>query len=166
MKCRKSTSERINKATTPWCAIAPFRKMLQIVGLDDNISFGFQKIMKAWKILGYHSPNIHQEDDVNEVWLILPLSVDKNVTNGQENVTNGQENVTKSTENVTNRPEIVIDQLENVTKAKKRRESLFVILKSNYSVTTKESAEKLNISKRTILRDLEFLSSGFICHNV
>ncbi|MBD5339133.1 MAG: hypothetical protein HDR98_11630 [Bacteroides sp.] len=33
------------------------------------------KIIKAWDILGFNSPEIHEETEVKEVWLTLPLSV-------------------------------------------------------------------------------------------
>lgn len=46
-----------------------------MIGFGDNIGSGFMKIMSAWKTLGYNSPEIHEEPDVNEVWLTLPLSV-------------------------------------------------------------------------------------------
>ena len=49
--------------------------MLRMIGFGDNIGSGFMKIMSAWKTLGYNSPEIHEEPDVNEVWLTLPLSV-------------------------------------------------------------------------------------------
>ena len=52
-----------------------------MVGFGDNIGSGFRKIMNAWKNLGLPNPNIHEEDDVNEVWLTLPidsLAEDKN----------------------------------------------------------------------------------------
>ena len=45
------------------------------VGFGDNIGSGFMKIIKAWDILGFNSPEIHEETEVKEVWLTLPLSV-------------------------------------------------------------------------------------------
>lgn len=52
---------------------ATIQKMLRMVGFGDNIGSGFQKIMKAWESLRFASPDIHEESDVTEVWLTLPL---------------------------------------------------------------------------------------------
>ncbi len=169
-------SERIYNGDYTQARNSTIQKMLRMIGFGDNIGSGFQKIMKVWKTLGYGSPDIHQEDDVNEVWLTLPLTAAENVTNSLENVTNSLENVTNSLENVTNDTknvtntsenvtkdeEDVTNSPENVTKTDKRRDSVLEILKSNGSVTTEEIAEKLNVSKRTILRDLDFLSKANI----
>ncbi|MDE6379114.1 MAG: hypothetical protein K2L11_01470 [Muribaculaceae bacterium] len=47
-----------------------------MVGFGDNIGSGFTKIKNAWKELGYPSPTIRKVDEVNEVWLTLPLPTD------------------------------------------------------------------------------------------
>lgn len=52
---------------------ATIQKLLRMVGFGDNIGSGFQKIMKAWENLRYEAPDIHEEPDVTEVWLTLPL---------------------------------------------------------------------------------------------
>ncbi|MDE6019277.1 MAG: winged helix-turn-helix domain-containing protein, partial [Muribaculaceae bacterium] len=52
---------------------ATIQKLLRMVGFGDNIGSGFQKIMKAWDSLKFVSPDIHEEPDVTEVWLTLPL---------------------------------------------------------------------------------------------
>lgn len=56
---------------------ATIQKMLRMVGFGDNIGSGFQKIMKAWENLRFASPDIHEEPDVTEVWLTLPLYKNK-----------------------------------------------------------------------------------------
>ena len=65
--------ERIYEGDYTRTRNATIQKMLRMVGFGDNIGSGFQKIMKAWEILGFASPDIHEEPDVTEVWLTLPL---------------------------------------------------------------------------------------------
>lgn len=67
--------ERIYKGDYTQARNSTIQKMLRMIGFGDNIGSGFMKIMSAWKTLGYNSPEIHEEPDVNEVWLTLPLSV-------------------------------------------------------------------------------------------
>lgn len=47
--------------------------MFRIIGYGDNIGSGFQKILAAWKSLGFKRPKLEELDDVNEVWLTLIL---------------------------------------------------------------------------------------------
>ena len=122
-----------------------------MVGFGDNIGSGFRKIMTAWKNIGFSNPDIHEENEVNEVWLTLPLTG----TADDKNVIDSPENVTDSPQNVTNRH-------KNVTKTSMRRGSTLEILKSNPSITTEEIAKILKVSKRTILRDIEYLTNSKI----
>ena len=65
--------ERIYEGDYTRARNATIQKMLRMVGFGDNIGSGFQKIMKAWESLSFASPDIHEEPDVTEVWLTLPL---------------------------------------------------------------------------------------------
>ena len=65
--------ERIYNGDYTLARNATIQKMLRMIGFGDNIGSGFSKIMKAWKSLGYPAPEIHEEPEVNEVWLTLPL---------------------------------------------------------------------------------------------
>ena len=65
--------ERIYEGDYTRARNATIQKMLRMVGFGDNIGSGFQKIMKAWANLEFSSPDIHEEPDVTEVWLTLPL---------------------------------------------------------------------------------------------
>lgn len=47
--------------------------MFRMIGYGDNIGSGFQKILAAWKSLGYDMPDLKEYDDIQEVWLTLPL---------------------------------------------------------------------------------------------
>lgn len=69
--------ERIYEGDYTRARNATIQKMLRMVGFGDNIGSGFQKIMKAWESLSFASPDIHEEPDVTEVWLTLPLSRNK-----------------------------------------------------------------------------------------
>ncbi len=65
--------ERIYEGDYTRARNATIQKLLRMVGFGDNIGSGFQKIMKAWNDLKFASPDIHEEPDVTEVWLTLPL---------------------------------------------------------------------------------------------
>lgn len=65
--------ERIYEGDYTRARNATIQKLLRMVGFGDNIGSGFQKILKAWDCLKFASPDIHEEPDVTEVWLILPL---------------------------------------------------------------------------------------------
>ncbi|MDE6342953.1 MAG: putative DNA binding domain-containing protein [Muribaculaceae bacterium] len=65
--------ERIYEGDYTRARNATIQKMLRMVGFGDNIGSGFQKIMKAWESLRYVTPDIHEEPEVTEVWLTLPL---------------------------------------------------------------------------------------------
>ncbi|MCH5346906.1 MAG: putative DNA binding domain-containing protein, partial [Muribaculaceae bacterium] len=65
--------ERIYNGEYTQARNSTIQKMLRMVGFGDNIGSGFTKIMQAWKNLGFKSPDIREECEVNEVWLTLPL---------------------------------------------------------------------------------------------
>lgn len=64
-----------------------------MIGFGDNIGSGFMKIMKAWATLGFNSPEIHEETEVNEVWLTLPLSVKSQVNSQADSHINNDVNI-------------------------------------------------------------------------
>lgn len=55
------------------------QKLFRMIGYGDNIGSGFQKILSAWKSLGYARPELKEFDDVKEVWLTLPLQKDSQI---------------------------------------------------------------------------------------
>ncbi len=66
--------ERIYNGDYTQARNSTIQRMLRMVGFGDNIGSGFRKILNAWKSLGYPHPEIHDESEVNEVWLTLPLT--------------------------------------------------------------------------------------------
>ena len=85
--------ERIYNGDFTQARNGAIQKMLRMLGYGDNIGSGFHKIMTAWRNLGYPQPEIHEEAEVFEVWLTLPVPTDPanvtNVTNaGGKDVTN------------------------------------------------------------------------------
>lgn len=49
------------------------QRMFRMVGYGDNIGSGFLKILNAWKKESWITPDLHEEDDVHEVWLTLRM---------------------------------------------------------------------------------------------
>ncbi len=66
--------ERIYNGDYTQARNSTIQRMLRMVGFGDNIGSGFRKILNAWKSLGLSHPEIHEENEVNEVWLTLPLT--------------------------------------------------------------------------------------------
>lgn len=66
--------ERIYSGDYTQARNSTIQKMLRMTGFGDNIGSGFQKILRAWNTLGFAAPEIRQEEQVNEVWLTLPLT--------------------------------------------------------------------------------------------
>lgn len=145
--------ERIYDGDYTQARNSTIQKMLRMVGFGDNIGSGFRKIMQAWKNIGFPHPEIHEEGDINEVWLTLPIAPlpKSHVSKEDSNRTsNDHENVTDTHDNVT-------DTHENVTKAEYRRREILKSVQENPFITTGELARGLYVSKRTILRDIEYL---------
>ena len=65
--------ERIYEGDYTQARNSTIQKMLRMIGFGDNIGSGFRKILNAWKNIGFPHPDIHEEDEVNEVWLTLPI---------------------------------------------------------------------------------------------
>lgn len=49
------------------------QRMFRMVGYGDNIGSGFQKILSAWASESWITPDLHEENEVHEVWLTLKL---------------------------------------------------------------------------------------------
>lgn len=84
--------ERIYSGDYTQARNSTIQKMLRMTGFGDNIGSGFQKILHAWSTLGYSSPEIRQEEEVNEVWLILPLTKDLSSQNDKKNISKCADN--------------------------------------------------------------------------
>ena len=64
-----------------------------MIGFGDNIGSGFMKIIKAWDTLGFNDPEIHEEPEVKEVWLTLPLSVKSQINSQTDSQINNGDNI-------------------------------------------------------------------------
>ncbi len=94
--------ERIYNGDYTQARNSTIQRMLRMVGFGDNIGSGFRKILNAWKSLGYSHPDIHEESEVNEVWLTLPLTKNENtVENSTVNSTVNENTAENSTINST-----------------------------------------------------------------
>ena len=136
-----------------------------MVGFGDNIGSGFTKIMNAWNELGFPAPTIRQEDEVDEVWLTLPLpsgfpifiashgtvnptedpvnSIDGTV-NGTVNSADGTVNGTvNSADGTVNGSKMSFTSTQN---------AILSVLANNPEITADAVCTELNISRRTVLR--------------
>ena len=165
--------------------------MFRIIGYGDNIGSGFQKILAAWKSLGFKRPRLEELDDVNEVWLTLTL-VESNESVSTENspVSDGvnegvndnvNDSVNDSVNDGVNSNDSVNDGV-NVTvnvgvnvgvnsretsdvKLTERQTIMVSVIKSNPMVTAKQMSETLSVTVRTIERDLALMQkAGIIRH--
>ncbi|WP_348690002.1 ATP-binding protein [Paramuribaculum intestinale] len=85
--------ERIYNGDYTQARNSTIQKMLRMIGFGDNIGSGFMKIIKAWDTLGFNNPEIHEEPEVNEVWLTLPLSVKSQINSQAYSQINNGHNI-------------------------------------------------------------------------
>lgn len=135
------------------------QKMFRMIGYGDNIGSGFQKILAAWKSLGFKRPKLEELDDVNEVWLTLPLveshetvstandSVNEGV-NDSVNVGVNNDNSASVGENVGEKSEINISG---------RQKDIIDLIKKSPTITAKQLSEILSVTSRTVERDISSL---------
>ena len=108
--------ERIYEGDYTQARNSTIQKMLRMIGFGDNIGSGFRKILNAWKNLGFPHPDIHEEDDVNEVWLTLPIdSSALNVSDDHVNILDKGEETTDKGEETTDEGEETTDKGEETT---------------------------------------------------
>ncbi len=96
--------------------------------------------------------------DVRDNLTDVTDNVTDNVTDATDNVTDVRDNLTDVTDNATDN---VTDVLDNITDnvPDNRYEQITNLIKNNFNISTTEISEKLGISKRTVLRDIEKLKT-------
>lgn len=132
--------ERIYNGDYTQARNSTIQKMLRMVGFGDNIGSGFRKILNAWKTIGYPIPDIHEENEVHEVWLTLPLQRldDNNNSNTNIGVNVGDMSEIKTTE---------------------RQKEIINLIRKSPTITAKEMSEILSVTSRTIERDISSLKA-------
>ena len=90
--------ERIYHGDYTQARNSTIQKMLRMIGFGDNIGSGFMKILKAWDTMGFNSPEIHEEPEVNEVWLTLPLSMKSQIKSQANSQINNCDNIKEYSE--------------------------------------------------------------------
>ena len=137
--------ERIYNGDYTLARNATIQKMLRMIGFGDNIGSGFSKIMKAWKSLGYPAPEIHEEPEVNEVWLTLPLPKELEHVRSDDTLNgalNAGETVNETVNSFSETQKLV---LKEITK--------------NRNITYKQLQNTLNLSRATVGRITSELKS-------
>lgn len=145
--------ERIYNGDYTQARNSTIQKMLRMVGFGDNIGSGFQKIMKAWKSLGYGEPDIHEETNVNEVWLTLPLNGNvKDGVSGTDHA-NGTVNgtVNKRGAQIKDNENLFVlvphDVFKNLTEVQQK---LLTLMWEFPQITLQRLSNKLNISIKAV----------------
>ena len=110
------------------------QKLFRMIGYGDNIGSGFQKILSAWRKLGYPQPELKELHDVKEVWLTLSL------TSAENSGENGN----------------VAQNVAQKKRAKKLTEVL-ALISTDASISQGEIAKRLGVNRRTINRYLDIL---------
>ena len=133
--------------------------MWRIIGYGDNIGSGFQKILCAWETLGYPRPDLKELSDVHEVWLKLPLSNISEIDSAGDT-----EKPVCDTDDDIERPLCYTDSdTDNVAKdvsdVDARRNKVLYLMKSSPCITTNQLAKELKVSRPTISRDINYLTS-------
>ena len=109
------------------------QNMLRMIGYGENIGSGFPLIIKAWEDKHWSRPEIIDEPELEQTTLVLQYAANKD------------------------------DSLSKINKANGRRLSIIEIIRENPTITSKEIAAKLTVSKKTIDRDLaKLIKDGVI----
>ena len=134
--------ERIYNGDYTQARNSTIQKMLRMIGFGDNIGSGFMKIIKAWNTLGFDSPEIHEEQEVNEVWLTLPL-----VSRGKsvEDTEKGMKDTEKGTKELN--ALIPAELLDTLTEDQRK---ILEYVWNNPEITLVELSEKMNTSVKSI----------------
>ena len=161
------------------------QKMLRMVGFGDNIGSGFTKIMNAWNELGFPAPTIRQEDEVDEVWLTLPLPsgfpifiASHGTVNSADDPVNGAHDPVNDPVNSAHDPVIdpvnsthdpvnsIADPVSDPVNSEQLSPLYRKILETiaqNPSIKTQQLCEELNISESTLKRAKRILKKeGFL----
>ena len=142
--------ERIYNGDYTQARNSTIQKMLRMVGFGDNIGSGFMKIMKAWDTLGYDRPEIHEEPEVNEVWLTLPLSGSTR-RNSTENSTDSTKDSTDSTENSTDGYENpIMNEINSDSRLTEEQKMLMHCMILNPQVSIAQMAEAINRDRNAV----------------
>lgn len=141
--------------------------MFRIIGYGDNIGSGFQKILAAWKSLGFKRPKLEELDDVNEVWQTLPFveshetvsTANDSVNEGVSDGVNDSVNVGVNNDNSANVGENVgvnVGEKSEINISVRQKDILNLIKKSP-TITAKQMSEILSVTSRTVERDISSL---------
>jgi predicted HTH transcriptional regulator len=148
-------------------------KMFTLIEIGERAGSGIPDFANTWKKYMGASPKFKVTYNPARTHLSMPCFVGDIVTDKAQNVTDKTQNVTDTAQNVTDTTQNVTDTAQNVTdtaknviedsdlirKEERRRNEILRIMKESPKITLKEIGEKLNVNKRTILRDVDFLTN-------
>lgn len=149
------SAERIYKGDFTHARNRNIQKMFRMIGYGDNIGSGFQKILTAWKTLGFIRPDLKELVDVREVWLTLPLVKDPEQTNtkGQQ-INHGQEQTnsiinTKESIGYSSKGQIK-KQIKEQINLDDSQKAVLLFLLNEPSATLKECSDKFGLTPMAI----------------
>jgi ATP-dependent DNA helicase RecG len=125
------------------------------VGLIEKYGSGIKRVRKEFTEYGLAEPTFKKMSDGVMVTVFG--------TNKGDDVTDVVENVTDVLENITDVVENVTDVVENVTD---RYQEILDIMIENNQKKKQKIAEKLNVTKRTILRNIEKMKEENIIERI
>ncbi len=157
-----------------------------LIGFGENIGSGFPLILYAWKIKDWDEPIIKDFPDLEETKLILKTNIilssqgeNNSIINGSTELGEGTKGVTKEPDDGTKDGTKESDggtkggtkEPDDDTKGKightinltERQRNLWTSIKENPSVQSTALAKMLNISIRTLRREIAILQKkGYI----
>lgn len=166
----KLTLEQLNNYTKNPLLVRVFHELSWV----EDMGSGTRNILR-YAPLYYQDYKVEINSGTQFLFSITYMNTNpKNVTrNGEmsqqtgDNVIRNEQMSLKTVENVTrneiNEDELIVDLTElsrsNLQKKHRRQQGIFNLIKQNPYITTENMAEHLNVTTRTILRDLEELKN-------
>lgn len=147
--------ERIYNGDYTQARNSTIQKMLRMVGFGDNIGSRFRKILNAWKVLGFVTPDILEEDEVNEVWLTLPLYESNQINAG----VNCNDSVNEGVNEGANCNDSVNEGEPSEIKTTQCQKEIINLIKKSPTITAKQMSETLSVNISTIERNIATLKS-------
>ncbi len=120
------------------------QNMFRMIGFGENLGSGFPLILSAWNEKHWLKPELVEQRELLQVKLVLYIETKKDINHVKED-----------TYNFSNDPKD--DPKDDPKEVSERQAIILRLIKDNYLITIQEMTQKMNVSEKTIKRELSAL---------